>query len=213
MAGESGGFLSGLKHPWSGWDHICAMVAVGLWGAQLGMPAIWVLPVTFPLIMAFGGFLGLIGVPFPGDEFGIAASAILLGLMVVLAARPPLWVAMILVGIFGMYHGYAHGHELPPGDNRVLYSIGFVVATGTLHAVGITIGLLHYWKPGRVIIRVAGGAITVGGFIFLAQAFQGEPEAAPKPAAGTSAAALRTAPAAIVQQAIVSPVIVQSAIV
>jgi len=188
VSGESGGFISGLKHPWSGWDHICAMVAVGLWGAQLGMPAIWVLPVTFPVIMAFGGFLGLIGVPFPGDEIGIAASAILLGLMVLLAARPPLAVAMVLVGIFGLFHGYAHGHELPPGQNGLLYSIGFVVATGTLHAVGITIGLAHLWKPGRVIIRAAGAAITVAGFIFLAQAFHGEPEPAPKSAGSTASA-------------------------
>jgi urease accessory protein len=158
------------------------MVAVGLWGAQLGMPAIWVLPVTFPVIMAFGGFLGLIGVPFPGDEFGIAASAILLGFMVLLAARPPLWAAMILVGIFGLFHGYAHGHELPKGQSGLLYSIGFVVATGTLHACGITLGLLHRWKPGRAFIRLAGGAITVAGFIFLSQAMHPEPqESAPKP--------------------------------
>jgi urease accessory protein len=155
VAGESGGFISGLKHPWSGWDHICAMVAVGLWGAQLGMPAIWVLPVTFPLIMSVGGFLGLIDAPFPGgthgDEIGIAASAILLGLMVLLKARPPLPVAMVLVGFFGLCHGYAHGHELPPGQSGLLFSIGFVIATGTLHGLGITIGLLNHdeWK-GRV---------------------------------------------------------------
>lgn len=157
VAGESGGFLSGMKHPWSGWDHICAMVAVGLWGAQLGMPAIWILPVTFPVIMSIGGFLGLIGVEFPGlqkgDEIGIALSAVLLGLMVLLKVRPPLALAMVLVGFFGLCHGWAHGHELPPGESGLLYSIGFVIATGTLHAVGITIGLLndewkdHAWAP------------------------------------------------------------------
>jgi len=185
LPGEGGGFLSGLEHPWSGWDHICAMVAVGLWGAQLGKPAIWVLPVTFPLIMAFGGFLGLIGVPLPGDEIGIAASAILLGLMVLLAARPPLAVAMILVGIFGLFHGYAHGHELPPGDNGLLYSIGFVVATGTLHALGITIGIIHLWKPGRILLRAAGAAITLAGIVFMVQAFHQEPEVpTTSPAAG-----------------------------
>jgi urease accessory protein len=185
VAGESGGFASGFKHPWSGWDHICAMVAVGLWGAQLEMPAIWVLPVTFPVIMAFGGFLGLIGVPFPGDEIGIAASAIVLGLMVLLAARPPLPVAMVLVGLFGLFHGYAHGHELPPGQSGLLYSIGFVIATGTLHACGITIGLVHRWKAGRAVIRVAGAAITAAGFFFLFQAFHPEPEPpSAKPAVG-----------------------------
>jgi len=246
VAGESGGFLSGLKHPWSGWDHICAMVAVGLWGAQLGMPAIWVLPVTFPVIMACGGFLGLIDAPFPGgthgDEIGIAASAILLGLMVLLKASPPLPLAMILVGFFGLCHGYAHGHELPPGQSGLLYSIGFVVATGTLHALGITIGLvnnewkgnvwvplvaalllafmigigfsdalgvsgLNYWshaavgfvlasvalsfvvlkaQQGKGLVRVLGGAISLGGFIFLYQAFSEAPE---KPATAPSAAA------------------------
>jgi urease accessory protein len=152
VAGDvAGGFLAGMKHPWSGWDHICAMVAVGLWGAQLGMPAIWILPVTFPVIMSIGGFLGLIGVKLPGgqkgDELGIALSAVLLGLMVLLKARPPLWAAMILVGFFGLCHGWAHGHEMPPDQSALLYSIGFVIATGTLHGVGITIGLLNdEWK-------------------------------------------------------------------
>ena len=88
--GEAVGFVSGLKHPISGLDHIVAMVSVGLWGAQLGRPAIWALPITFPLIMAIGGFLGLVGVYLPGVEIGIASSAILLGLMILLAARPPL---------------------------------------------------------------------------------------------------------------------------
>jgi len=194
VSGESGGFVSGLKHPWSGWDHICAMVAVGLWGAQLGMPAIWVLPVTFPMVMAMGGFLGLIGIPFPGDELGIAASAILLGLMVLLAARPPLAVAMALVGIFGLFHGYAHGHELPPGQNGLLYSIGFVVATGTLHALGITIGLVHRWNAGKVFLRVAGAAIAVAGVVFLVQALRGTGEGAgTKPAAGASVPAVQDA--------------------
>ena len=187
--GEAGGFVSGMKHPWSGWDHICAMIAVGLWGAQLGAPAVWLLPVTFPMVMAMGGFLGLIKVPLPGVEVGIALSAILLGVMVLVAARPPLPVAAVLVGIFGLFHGHAHGTELPDGENGLLYSIGFVVATGLLHAVGITIGLIHYWKPGKVVLRGAGAAIALAGVYFLIQAFHSEPAAAPQtePAAtGTS---------------------------
>ena len=95
VAGEAGGFLSGFKHPISGLDHILAMVSVGLWGAQLGAPAIWLLPVTFPIVMAFGGFLGLIGVPFPGVEVGIAMSALLLGAAVLSQWRPPLFAAEI----------------------------------------------------------------------------------------------------------------------
>ena len=123
--------LSGLQHPVSGLDHVLAMVAVGLWGAQLGAPAIWLLPVTFPLVMAFGGLLGLLGVPLPGVEVGIAASAIVLGAMVAAESRPPLlgsppcWSASSRI-----FHGHAHGTELPAGQSGLLYSMGFVVATG-----------------------------------------------------------------------------------
>src|SRR5229473_3207423 len=102
QSGEAAGLLSGLQHPVSGLDHIVAMVAVGLWGAQLGAPAVWLLPVTFPMVMAFGGMLGLMGFSLPGIEIGIAVSAIVLGVMVGLEARPPLWVAAVLVGFFAI---------------------------------------------------------------------------------------------------------------
>src|SRR5215472_11155486 len=133
LGDESGGFVSGFEHPISGLDHILAMVSVGLWGAQLGAPAIWALPVTFPMVMAFGGMLGLMGVPLPGTEVGIALSAIGLGAVVATEARPPLIFAALLVGFFAIFHGHAHGTELPPDESGVLYSIGFVVATGLLH--------------------------------------------------------------------------------
>src|SRR6266478_3967537 len=100
----SGGFLAGVAHPVFGPDHVVAMVAVGIWGAQLRAPAIWVLPVTFPLVMSFGGILGGLGVPIPGIEIGIAVSAVVLGAMVALAARPPLWVAAVIVGVFAIFH-------------------------------------------------------------------------------------------------------------
>ena len=167
QAGEGGGFLSGLKHPVSGLDHIAAMVSVGLWGAQLGKPAIWLLPVTFPMVMAIGGFLGLIGVPLPGVEIGIALSAILLGAMVLLEARPPLAVAAVLVAIFAIFHGYAHGAELPPGENGLLYSLGFVMATGLLHGCGIFIGLIHRWPWGQRALRVTGAGVLATGGVFL----------------------------------------------
>ena len=122
-------------------------------GAQLGAPAVWLLPVTFPMVMAFGGMLGLRGVTIPGTEIGIALSAIALGFMVFREARPKLWVAAVLVGSFAVFHGNAHGTELPAGANGVLYSIGFVMATGSLHAVGIAIGLIHRWSVGRVALR------------------------------------------------------------
>ncbi len=165
--GQAAGFLTGVMHPISGIDHVLAMVSVGLWGAQLGVPAVWLLPVTFPMVMAFGGFLGLLGVPLPGVEVGIALSALLLGLMVAREARPPLWLAAVLVGIFAIFHGHAHGTELPTGQSALLYSIGFVIATGCLHATGIAVSLVHRWAWGRVALRVAGAAVAMAGCVFL----------------------------------------------
>ena len=165
--GSVAGFLAGLLHPVSGLDHVLAMVAVGLWGAQLGAPAMWLLPVTFPLVMAFGGFLGLLGVALPGVELGIAASAVLLGAMVVTESRPPLWLAASLVAFFAVFHGHAHGTELPPGQSGLLYSVGFVVATGGLHAIGIGIGLVHRFRAGRIALRAAGVLVMLAGVLFL----------------------------------------------
>jgi urease accessory protein len=170
QGGEATGLLSGLRHPVSGLDHILAMVAVGLWGAQLGRPALWLLPVTFPMVMAFGGMLGLMGLALPGIEIGIAVSAIILGVMVGWEARPRLWVAAAVVGFFAIFHGHAHGAELPAGADALLYSIGFVVATGCLHAAGIGIGLIHRWPVGKVALRAAGVAVALGGVCFLWQA-------------------------------------------
>lgn len=165
--GEAAGFLSGVRHPISGLDHVLAMIAVGLWGAQLGAPAIWLLPVAFPMVMAFGGLMGLMGIPLPGAEVGIAASAILLGSAVLLESRPRLFIAASLVGFFAIFHGYAHGTELPPGQSGLLYSIGFVIATGCLHGVGITIGLIHRWVWGQRVVRLAGAGVAMAGLLFL----------------------------------------------
>jgi urease accessory protein len=162
-----GGLLSGLAHPLFGIDHMVAMVAVGLWGAFLGPPAIWLLPIVFPLIMAIGGAAGILGVPVPGVETGIALSAIVLGSMVALAARPRLWIAAMLVGVFAAFHGHAHGRELPLGADVVAYSIGFVVATGLLHLAGIAFALLARWPAGRLAVRAAGGMIALVGLAFL----------------------------------------------
>jgi urease accessory protein len=165
--GEALGFSSGVQHPMSGLDHVLAMMAVGVWGAQLGAPAVWLLPVTFPMVMAFGGMLALMGMPLPGIELGIAVSAIALGSMVCREARPPVWVATALVGFFAIFHGHAHGTELPAGANGLLYSVGFVLGTGCLHAVGIVIGLLHRWRVGQLALRVAGATVAVAGGVFL----------------------------------------------
>ncbi|APO68545.1 HupE/UreJ protein [Rhizobium gallicum] len=165
--GGASGLAAGLLHPIAGFDHVVAMIAVGLWGAQLGKPAIWMLPITFPVVMAFGGFLGLLGVPMPGVEIGIALSGILLGAAVLTETRPPLVAAAILVGVFAIFHGYAHGAELPLGENALFFSLGFVIATGLLHAVGIVVGLLYQWPWGKVTVRAAGGAVGAVGAFFL----------------------------------------------
>ena len=165
--GYGGGFLAGFTHPILGWNHVAAMVAVGLWGAFLGAPAIWALPVVFPLVMAFGTAAGIAGLPLPGIETGIALSAIVLGLMIVLAARPPLWIAAVLVGVFAVYHGYAHGTELPTTVNAFAYAVGFVISTGLLHLIGIAFGQLVKWPAGRMAVRGAGGLISLAGIAFL----------------------------------------------
>jgi urease accessory protein len=171
LPGTANGLVSGLVHPVSGIDHVLAMVAVGIWGAQLGKPAIWMLPVAFPLVMSIGGVLGVRGVPLPGVEIGVAASALALGLVIALAARPPLWAAAALVGAFAIFHGHAHGAELPHAAQPLAYGVGFVVATGLLHVTGIAIGVIERWRQGRLALRLAGGAIALAGGVLLKGAF------------------------------------------
>lgn len=165
--GYGGGFVSGFVHPILGWDHVAAMIAVGLWGAFLGAPSIWILPVVFPMVMAFGAVLGILGVPVPAVETGIALSAVVLGLMIAFAVKAPIWMSAVLVGLFAIFHGYAHGTELPASANIFAYAVGFVIATGILHMIGIAFGLLVKWPAGRVAVRSAGGAISLAGVAFL----------------------------------------------
>jgi urease accessory protein len=167
QTGAMGGFLSGFTHPLTGLDHMVAMVAVGLWGAFLGGRAMWMLPVVFPVVMAFGGALGVLGVPFPAIETGIALSGVVLGLMVAFAVKPPLWIAAVIVGLFGMFHGHAHGTELPETANALAYSVGFVISTGLLHLSGIALGMLVCWPWGKIAVRAGGFAIAAVGLGFL----------------------------------------------
>jgi len=163
----AGGFAGGFGHPLFGPDHVAAMVAVGLWGAMLGPPAIWLLPIAFPLVMAFGGVLGIVAVQMPRVEVGIAISAIVLGLMIALAVRAPLVVAVAVVSAFAILHGHAHGSELPPGADAIAFSAGFVIATGLLHVGGIGLGLATRRPAGRIAVRIMGAAIAGAGVIFL----------------------------------------------
>lgn len=165
--GVVGGLTSGFTHPLTGLDHMVAMFAVGLWGAFLGGRAMWTLPVVFPVVMALGGAAGVLGVPLPAVETGIGLSALVLGLVVAFAAKPPLWVAAVIVGLFAIFHGHAHGTELPKSANALAYAVGFVVATGALHLAGIALGLLVRWPWGKIAVRAAGGVIAAIGFGFL----------------------------------------------
>lgn len=166
-AGVAGGFVSGFAHPVLGWDHVAAMVGVGLWGAFLGPPAIWVLPVAFPMTMAAGAALGVLGIPLPAVETGIAASALVIGLMVACAARLPLPAAGAVVAVFALFHGHAHGTELPAAADPFAFAAGFVIATGLLHLAGIGFGLLARWPAGRLAARAGGGVIASLGAAFL----------------------------------------------
>lgn len=167
VASLQGGFINGFMHPILGLDHVVAMVAVGLWGAFLGKPAIWVLPVVFPLVMALGGALGVAGVEIPYIETGIALSGVIIGLAVLFMVRPPIWIAAIIVSAFAIFHGHAHGTELPNSANPLIYSIGFVAGTGLLHLAGIAIGELTRWTWGKMVVRASGAIIALIGLGFL----------------------------------------------
>jgi urease accessory protein len=161
--GLPGGFVSGFRHPFSGIDHLLAMISVGLWGAFLGRPLIYALPVVFPAMMVVGAILGMFVVPLPSVELGIALSVVVLGGCIALSVRAPVWAASIIVAVFAVFHGYAHGKELPSAADPVSYSAGFVLATGLLHVAGICLGLLNDLPNGVVATRSMGAVIaTVG---------------------------------------------------
>jgi urease accessory protein len=167
------GFLTGFLHPLGGIDHVLAMLAVGMWGAQLGNPAIWALPVAFPMVMAFGGVAGILGVPLPAVELGVTFSVVVLGSMIALDRRPPLWGAALIVAFFAVFHGYAHGAELPGQTGAVAYSAGFVVATGMIHVTGIGIGFVVKVPHGSELLRIGGGAIALTGLLLAGQLLLG----------------------------------------
>lgn len=167
------GLVSGLLHPLTGLDHLIAMVAVGIWGAQLGVPAIWVLPITFPLVMAIGGVMGVLKIPLPAPEIMVALSALVLGAAVAMRLRLPFAAAAAVVAVFAIFHGYAHGAELPHSANPLAYGIGFVISTGLLHLCGIVIGTLTRWPAGERLIQSIGAVIALLGGYFLVQSLGG----------------------------------------
>jgi urease accessory protein len=168
--GLAGGFGSGFRHPFSGADHLLAMVSVGVWGAFLGRPLILALPVIFPAVMVAGAVMGMLVVPLPPVELGIALSVTVLGGCIALSVKAPVWVASLIVAIFAIFHGYAHGKELPSAADPVGYSLGFVLATGSLHVVGIGIGFLNDRQGGVRVTRSLGVLIAGAGVWFLCKA-------------------------------------------
>lgn len=168
--GLPGGWVAGFMHPFSGVDHLLAMISVGLWGAFLGRPLIHILPVIFPAMMVVGAILGMFSVPLPPVDLGVAVSVLVLGGCIALAIRAPTWVASLVVASFAIFHGVAHGRELPSAADPVSYSAGFVMATGLLHISGIALGALNARPIGILTTRSFGGLIAIGGTWFLFRA-------------------------------------------
>jgi urease accessory protein len=165
------GAIEGFLHPILGVSHLIAMVTVGLLSAQLGGRANWTVPVTFVGMMAVGGIVGLLHIPVPLVDFVVAASVVVLGILVLTRAALPEWVAMITVGVFGFFHGYAHGASLPQVSDIVIiiaYVVGFLVSTAGLHVIGALIGyVLLRNERSTMIMRVAGILIAVSGILFI----------------------------------------------
>lgn len=165
--GLRGGLVAGALHPVTGFDHLLAMVAVGLWGAFLGRQLVVALPIAFPLLMVVGAALGMRAVPLPPVELGIACSVLVLGTCIACAWRAPAWLALAIVAMFALFHGYAHGRELPSAADPVGYSVGFVFATGLLHVAGIAFAAVADRARRVPATRIAGAAIAVAGIGFL----------------------------------------------
>jgi urease accessory protein len=161
------GLAAGLAHPFSGLDHILAMVAVGLWASQLGRPAVWLLPLTFPAVMALGAMLGAAGGTLPWVEIGIAGSVLVLGAAVALAWRPALATSAAVIAAFALVHGFSHGAELPQSASALAYGIGFILATLALHGAGLTLGALMNRPSNWIAVRAAGAAVAACGAVLM----------------------------------------------
>jgi len=161
MGTEGAGFITGLAHPFMGLDHLLAMIAVGIWAAQTGGSAVWRLPLSFIVMMAGAALISAGGYTLPALEPLIAGSVMLLGLMVVFAIRLPVNLSMLLVGLFAVFHGYAHGLEMPQASSAILYGSGFVLATALLHLIGIGLGRVAYRK--HLLSRLSGSIIAIAG--------------------------------------------------
>ncbi len=167
-AGHTHSFFEGLAHPLSGVDHLLAMLAVGLWSSQLGGRAVWALPVAFVALLLGGGALGMTGLGLPMVEQGIALSVLLFGALIALAVKLPWSAGALLVGGFALFHGYAHGAEIPRDASAMAYSAGFALASASLHLAGIGLGRIACRRAGFNIARAVGGLIAGAGAVLLA---------------------------------------------
>jgi urease accessory protein len=161
------GLAEGFAHPMFGLDHVLAMVAVGLWAAQLGGRAVWQVPLSFMAMMAVGGAAGLAGFDLPAIEIGILGSLLALGALVATAARLPTGLGAALVGFFAFFHGFAHGAEMPEAASAALYALGFVAATGLLHGIGVVLGLSLQSRTAAWIVRAGGAGVAATGLVLL----------------------------------------------
>jgi urease accessory protein len=163
-----GGFLVGLVHPVLGFDHLLAMLSVGILSAQIGGKAIWTVPATFVGVMALGGVLGLSNLNLTITEIGIAISLVILGAVIAAERRVPVLIAMLGVGFFAIFHGYAHGAEMPDLAQPVLYAFGFLTGTILIHIAGVVIGdIAGHYEQGKTALRIGGGLISVVGVLFI----------------------------------------------
>ena len=166
-AGEASGFMHGLTHPISGLDHICAMVAVGLWAAQMGGRSVWAVPLTFVSVMILGGVMGMMGISLPFAETGIVLSVLMLGILIAASIRLPLWLSSSMVGLFALCHGHAHGAEMPDSASVMTYAFGFILSTATLHILGIMFGLGMHRLAHKQVMRWVGASVALCG-VYLA---------------------------------------------
>ncbi|WP_049733819.1 HupE/UreJ family protein [Rhizobium ecuadorense] len=169
--GQTSGFVHGFSHPVSGLDHVLAMVMVGVFAFQLGGRATWLVPATFVLVMALGGALGVAGVNLPFVETGIALSVVVLGAIVALNVKAPTALAMGVVGLFAIFHGHAHGAEMPEDAGGAAYAAGFMIATAFLHAAGLGLGYIigrAGKRQGAFVTRAAGSVAAIAGVGILA---------------------------------------------
>jgi urease accessory protein len=167
MGAEGGGFITGLAHPFLGLDHLLAMIAVGIWAARIGGRAVWRLPLSFIVMMTVAALISASGFNLPALEPLIAGSVVLLGLMAVFAIRLPVNLGMLLIGVFAVFHGYAHGLEMPQASSAFLYGSGLVLATALLHLIGVGLGRIAYRK--HLLSRLSGLTIAIAG-LYLATA-------------------------------------------